>query len=88
MRSITKTGIISLLLLGGCFGGGTPTPTVVYPIIQIPNSPQLHTITQDELRPLNDDTIRKLVMNDNRLKNHIEKLEAAINAYNKWATER
>lgn len=88
MHSITRIGIISLLLLGGCLGGGAPTPTIVYPIIQIPQRPELHVITREQVSSLEPHILHKMLENDNRLKNHIEKLEAAINAYNNWAKNR
>ena len=83
--AIRNSIIISLLVISGCIGGGTPTPTVVYPIIQIPPRPVLHVITLEELTENRDSALERLIENDARLKNHIEKLEAAINTYNAWA---
>lgn len=78
--------IILLLALNGCFSGPTKID-IRYPIIQTPPMPSLHVISGSDLAGLSDDVIRKLVENDNRLKDYIKKLEAAIDEYNKWAAE-
>lgn len=76
-----------LLLLSGCFANEPSTIDIKYPVIQVPDRPPLNAIGVTELQPLPDDVIRKLVANDNDLKTYIEKLEAAIEAYNRWAKE-
>lgn len=81
--------VFLLLVINGCclFNNGASDIDIRYPIIQVPDRPILYIITYDDLRPLRDDVIRKLIANDNKLKTYIEKLEAAINEYNRWANE-
>lgn len=58
-----------------------------WPVLQLPPSPQLEVISQDDLDCLDGSVQSKLIMNDLRLKNFAVRLQATIEAYNKKAQE-
>jgi len=79
--------ILSCFIINGCLPTAT-NPTIQYPIIQVPSKPILQIISTEDLRGLSDETIRKIIFNDDTLKHYIEQLEASITTYNNWAREQ
>lgn len=79
--------LIAIILLGlcGCSAFSAREPNIKYPVIQVPQRPELHVIEESELSNLPDDVIKKLIENDDRLKTYLKRLEAAIDEYNRWA---
>lgn len=81
-----RWAVLGILFLAGCSIGVTPTD-VKYPHIERPVRPELIKISTTDLAPLPLEIRAKLIDNDWRLKSYIEKLEAGIDTYNKWAEE-
>lgn len=57
---------------------------VKYPAFSPVEAPQLETITRDELSGVSAETTRKLLTNDQKLKDYSKRLAAQIQAYNDW----
>ena len=84
MRKILPV-LILCLVLTGC---GTTYYHPRYPILEVPDRPQLENISGSELSGVSAETKAKLVGNQNKSIDHIKKLEAAIETYNEYATEQ
>ncbi len=74
---------LTMTLSMGCVS--VKSPNVKYPIIDAAQRPTLSTITKDELSSVPQETLQKLLENDQKLKTHISRLEAQIKTYNDWA---
>ena len=77
--------VLLIILISGCCTGGVSNPNVQYPIINIPVLPVLPIISEDDLSPLNDQIIRKLLESDTKQKDHIKRIRASVDTYNNWA---
>jgi hypothetical protein len=73
--------IITSLTLSGCFSG---TASAEYPNFPETPNPDLHVISRSEVECLNSDVLKKILENDQRLKTHIQRLQAQIEAYEAW----
>ena len=82
MRRIAAILLLSLTLCTSA-SCSRPAPLVVTPGLELPERPELLPVTwqhKNGLHCLTDAEARKLLINDGRLKTHIEILEGAIQA--------
>lgn len=79
-----------LIGLSGCclFGKEESVPLPVYPILPLPDRPELAIIGLDNLEGVKPETLTKLQQNDIKLKTHINKLEDIIKTYNNFVASR
>lgn len=82
---LTIFSITLLLTLSGCI---TAKVDAEYPAFTPVPKPQLHVIKGSDLAGVPPDITQKLVENDQRLKDHIRRLQAQIDAYMRWREEQ
>ena len=85
MRRIAAALLLSLTLCLGVSGCcSKPAPLVVTPALELPTRPEMLHVTwmhtEDGLHCLDDSEAKKLLINDGRMKTHIEVLEGYINS--------
>lgn len=75
-KAVKKTVVVSLLilLLAGCIR--------TRPYIKYTKLTDVPIVTQQELSPLPDEVMKKLIERDEKLKSYIITLESKINKYN------
>ncbi len=77
--------IILLLITPSCVRVETKAE---YPEFSTVEKPQLQIITKNELSGVSNDTIIKLLKNDQALKDYSARLRAQIDEYMKWRSEQ
>lgn len=82
----TRIGSVLLLCavaLGGCvsFDSGKGTTAARWPDFPETPRPTLVPVSKEELKTLSPETLKKLLDNDQKLKNHAARLETQIQEY-------
>lgn len=74
---------ISSITLSGCI-----QVDAQYPAFEPVDKPELHVIKKNDLSGVSEETLQKLLENDQRLKDHGRRLQAQIDAYMEWREEQ
>jgi hypothetical protein len=73
-------------LLVGCWGGGYYEARL--PVLERPNRPILYDIPASEMQKMSPEARKSVVANFDSLIGYTQKLEIAVDGYNKFAAER